>query len=198
MLSIFLVSCSSQNSETNQEKEKYQTTVQAQLDAFSKKIDALSAEAEKMGATVATQLSQSVDGLKIQDKTINEQLDKLNKAGTESWKELKPSIDQAMDKLEQDYQQVHQQVAEARVNQLDDQIKELRVKAEETGMELSPELAKTIRELETQRQNTGEQLAQLTDASTAAWEDIQAGLETVLANLEKAYQQALTRFEETS
>ena len=62
-----------------------------------------------------------------------------------------------MDKLEQDYQQVHQQVAEARVNQLDDQIKELRVKAEETGMELSPELAKTIRELETQRQNTGEE-----------------------------------------
>lgn len=198
IITILLLACANQQSDNPQTKEEYRQEIWARWGQLDKQIEELRVEAEKVGTETSIDLIQVIDDLAVQDKIANEQLQELDTTLGDTWLTYRPEIEQTLNELEQAYKEVYQQVATARIKQVEEQIKELRGEVEQTDATANPELADTVSELEAQRDVAIERLDEISTASGPAWKDLKAGLEAALNDLEDAYQQAQSRFEEAS
>ena len=95
--------------------------------------------------------------------------------------------------------EAYQAEIQVRLDELNQQIEELKVEAEQMiGEDLNAEdVNRVIEELEAQTAMAAQELEELSVASEEAWEDFKPGLEAALDELEKAYQEARANFEES-
>ena len=93
----------------------------------------------------------------------------------------------------------YQAEIQARLDDLTQQIKDLKVDVElGNGEEIdTTDLNQTIAELQVQADAAAKELEALSVASADAWEDFKPGLERALNELEQAYEKARTNFEES-
>lgn len=84
--------------------------------------------------------------------------------------------------------------AETRYNELKQRIDELAAKGESLKDEAKADIKKQIGELQAKQADVLDRLEEMKSASGEAWKDVASGFEAAFEELEKAYQDALSRF----
>ncbi len=89
----------------------------------------------------------------------------------------------------------HLQIREARLRELGLEIDLLAAKAAEAKADAKIEYAKTLRRLRAKQDVVATRLEELTKASEEAWEELRAGVNGAMKDLERAVDKALSSFE---
>jgi DNA repair exonuclease SbcCD ATPase subunit len=84
--------------------------------------------------------------------------------------------------------------AKAELNELDAQIGVLEAKAESRAADARIDYRNALHDLEDRRDELGAHLKKLQDASGDAWNDLQGGLESAMANMRDSLKNAVARF----
>jgi len=84
--------------------------------------------------------------------------------------------------------------AEVKLGQLDAKIAELGAKAQTLQADAKAESAKAVDALKEQRANLGEKLEEVKKASHETWQDVKAGFDTAMTELEKTYENLKAKF----
>ena len=90
--------------------------------------------------------------------------------------------------------QEYQKQLKARLEQFDRKLDKLQARAETIKAESKTKLNETVAALRQKQQTVREKLQALQSASGKAWEDAKAGMTAAMEDLEKAYEQAVSRF----
>jgi hypothetical protein len=85
------------------EKEEYAARIEAIVDEYLSRVDALRAEAEKNGTADKGDAEALVADLEAKTAAAKKTLEKLKEASLESWPEIKPEVHAALDDLEAIY-----------------------------------------------------------------------------------------------
>jgi hypothetical protein len=86
-----------------QQKEDYEAQLKVLRDSYLQSIEDLKAKAQNSSTEAQEDLASSFGELQEKTQTVNTILEKLDAAGVESWRELKPEIHAALDHLEASY-----------------------------------------------------------------------------------------------
>jgi hypothetical protein len=86
-----------------QQKEEYQTRLEAILNGYLDRIEALKAKAGKSVTAPKENWQDVITALEVKTEALSSILNKLKGASLESWHELKPDIHAALDDLESSY-----------------------------------------------------------------------------------------------
>jgi len=84
--------------------------------------------------------------------------------------------------------------AEVKLRQLDAKIAELGAKAQTLQADAKAESAKAVDALKEQRAKLGEKLEEVKKASQETWQDVKAGFDTAMSELEKTYENLKAKF----
>lgn len=84
---------------------------------------------------------------------------------------------------------------EARIDSLDAKIDDLRARLDATSGAAKTEMQQSIETLRQKQHAAGEKLAELRDASTEAWQDVEAGVSNAVDELQQAYDRAKAKFQ---
>ncbi len=186
--------------ETN-EKEVYQKKMEAQLNELNAKINELKATGEKAVEKIRAELNEKIEALRPKQETAQKKLKELKKASGEAWEDLKAGMEKAWEELKGawdlimlKYKQDYQKMVEAKLAEFGIHINELRAKSEKIGMELKDELNKRIDDLLKKKEVAEKYLEELKSVGTEVWKDIKPKIDAAVEALEKAYQQARSRF----
>lgn len=92
------------NSQSQQEdimnkKEAYQKQVEAKLNEWKAEVDKLRAKADQADMEMRIKYHEQIDELQARKKEVRSRLDSLQRAGEESWQELKKGLEEASDSL---------------------------------------------------------------------------------------------------
>jgi TolA-binding protein len=104
-----------------------------------------------------------------------------------------PDESQKNEAAKQDRQQYQDQV-EAKLRELDREIDELKAKAEKHGKEAQKQYDQQRPELERKRKAAQQEFEKLKNSSREAWQDMKAGIDAAMDNLESAYDKAASHF----
>jgi len=80
-------------------KDDYVKKMQAQLDDWSAKIEALKTKADKVRAEAKEDYAKQIEELRTRKKALNTKLAALKKSGDGAWEDLKEGLEQARDSL---------------------------------------------------------------------------------------------------
>ncbi len=84
-------------------KEAYQEKINAQLKQWQAELAKLKAQADEAKADAKIEYNRQIEDLATKRKNVEQKLQQLNKAGGESWRELKAGLDEAVDALQQSF-----------------------------------------------------------------------------------------------
>ena len=87
-----------------------------------------------------------------------------------------------------------QKKLEARLEEVDSEIAELREKGRDLKDQAKPDWDRKMADLETKRDAAGAKLAEVRDASAEAWKDVQKGAQSAWDELDKAFRDASREF----
>ncbi len=89
-------------------KEDYEKEIEAKLDELGKDIDKLGDKADELGGEAETEIDQAIDKADLEEKreAAENKLEELKSASAETWEDVKPEVDKAVDEFENAYQQV--------------------------------------------------------------------------------------------
>ena len=90
------------------QKAEFVATMQGQLDALNKDMDALSAKIEKSSDAVKADAKPKLQALRDEAARLNKQLDEAKNATESTWDSVKASSKKAYDGLKNDFQQARQ------------------------------------------------------------------------------------------
>jgi ABC-type glycerol-3-phosphate transport system substrate-binding protein len=108
-------------------------------------------------------------------------------------KEAAEAVETTMAYTEHQKEKYQKQI-EAKFEEYDQKIDELKVRAEGLQGEAKEELRQKIEELRKRRDATYNTLDELKSASGRAWDDMKSGMDTAMDELDEAYERALSRF----
>ena len=94
----------------------------------------------------------------------------------------------------QQERQAYQDRVEARIRELDQEIDALKIKMGVKSQEERKQLEQPMAELERKRLAAHRDLEKLKNSSEDAWQDMKAGMDAALDDLEAAYEKAATQF----
>ena len=94
------------------QKAEFVATMQGQLDALNKDIDALSAKIESSSDAVKADAKPKLQALRDEAAGLNKQLDEAKNATESTWDSVKASSAKAYDALKDDFQQARQWVSD--------------------------------------------------------------------------------------
>jgi hypothetical protein len=89
-------------------RQAYQDKIEAQLKEWQIGIEKLKVKAEKATADTKIDYQKTLDQLAAQQAVAQEKLDELKASSADNWETLKSEMDQAMDKLQTDFDRYHQ------------------------------------------------------------------------------------------
>ena len=90
------------------QKAEFVATMQGQLDALNKDLDALSAKIESSSDAVKNEAKPKLQALRDQAALLNKQLDEAKNATESTWDSVKAGTKKAYDGLKDDFQQARQ------------------------------------------------------------------------------------------
>ena len=88
----------------------------------------------------------------------------------------------------------YQKKIETQLQALEEKHAKLMAQAKTAGAEANAELQETLHNIERKKKEVVDKMGALKDSSGQALEDLEAGIDRALAELEAAYQKALTRY----
>ena len=88
----------------------------------------------------------------------------------------------------------YRQRVQAKLEDFDKKLDEMRAKTEKMKKEARAEMEQQMTELRKKREEAAKELEKMQSESGKAWEDIKTGLDSALDEMDKAYQQAASRF----
>ena len=91
-------------------KEAYQEKMVAELEKWRAEIEKFKAQAKETKADAKIEYHQQLDELTDKQKDAEQKLRALNRAGTESWEELKVGVDNAVTALQQSFDRIKQKM----------------------------------------------------------------------------------------
>ena len=94
------------------QKAEFVATMQGQLDALNKDLDALSAKIESSSDAVKAEAKPKLQALRDQAAQMNKQLDEAGNATESTWDSVKAGSEKAYDGLKDDFQQARQRVSD--------------------------------------------------------------------------------------
>lgn len=90
--------------------------------------------------------------------------------------------------------EAHLAKARAALGELDAQIRLLQAKAEKQAADARIEYGNTLQDLRTRRDELADRLKELQQSSGDAWNDLQSGFESAVANMRDSLKSAIERF----
>jgi len=91
-------------------KEAYQEKMEAQLEKWRAEIEKFKAQAKETKADATIEYHQQLSELTDKQNAAEQKLQELNRAGTESWEELKVGVDNAVTALQQSFDRIKQKM----------------------------------------------------------------------------------------
>ena len=89
-----------------QVRDDYLRSAEAQLDRVSQRVEQLQAKADKAGAAVQGKVTPAVKAFNHKKDAARVQLEKVKAAGDQPWEQLKTGLDEALNELEQEFDQI--------------------------------------------------------------------------------------------
>lgn len=93
-----------------------------------------------------------------------------------------------------DTKKLYQEKMDAQIKQLDARIDVLRAEAEKAKADVKISLQKQIENLEKKREEAKNRLREVKAAGQVAWEELKAGMDNAIKELEQAVVQATSKF----
>jgi hypothetical protein len=81
-------------------KEAYQEKAEAQLEELKARIGLMEAKSARAKAEAKVEYSEQIEELRQKQKEVEEQLERVQAAGSEAWRELTAGVDDAMTVLQ--------------------------------------------------------------------------------------------------
>jgi hypothetical protein len=143
-------------------------------------------------AVILTILCSSLSGCKKTDE------EKAASRGAISPGDVKAEVVEAAD-VSLDYaaqkKEEYENAIASKLADLDEQLAELKSNAQEAEQDVREEVLAMLNNLEARRQEAQRKLEAIQAEAPDAWEDLKAGLDAALEDLDESYEQAKSRFE---
>jgi chromosome segregation ATPase len=94
------------------QKAEFVATMQGQMDALNKDLDALSAKIESSSDAVKAEAKPKLQALRDQAAQLNKQLDDAKNATESTWDSVKAGSEKTYDAMKNDFQQARQWVSD--------------------------------------------------------------------------------------
>jgi hypothetical protein len=85
---------------TEAKKEEYQKKLNAQLDKYEQRLDALRAQGAMMTEEAKNKLGEKLEVLEREKKRLQQKAGELESKSGQAWEDLKNGVDDAMDELD--------------------------------------------------------------------------------------------------
>lgn len=96
----------------NTNREIYQKKMNAKLDQLNAQIDNYVAQFNETKADIGLKVKERLDELTNQQETVKQKFEEIKSSGEDAWMDLQSGLDEAVDDLEQAYQQAVARVSE--------------------------------------------------------------------------------------
>jgi hypothetical protein len=197
-------------------KEAYQEKTEAQLQELDAQIQLLRAQADKAEADVKLEYNKQLASLTTKQEIAREKLQALQAATEETWEDLRAAEEDALDDLRDavaktvsgfahlvgqeqasvaGMREAYQEKTEAHLKELGAQIELMEAKAAIAKPEIKIEYQRQIDALRAKEGAVQGKLDEFRQSGEAAWEELKAGVDTAVSELQEAVGKAASEFE---